>query len=100
MEKGSLLVEDRDTSYLFSNTSKAPKEAKKVNVKIDPSIPTEQLENEAVVLWLINQECTHLKVVLRTNERFWQQQGFAEYYAIPAPMIVEDEAEMQTRLNE
>mgnify|MGYP001042433878 CR=1 FL=1 len=92
--QAALLVEDRDTGWLFTDPANAEDGAVLCEVDIDDAVPADQLDNEAVALWISNQDSSKLRVVPFEGYDF-SKAGGNGFYPIPSPIIVKDRAEKE-----
>lgn len=98
--KAALLVEDRDTGWLFTDPANAESGAVLCEVEIDDAVPADQLENERVALWLSNEDSSRLRVVPFEGFDFSCDLNALGFFPIPSPIIVKDEAEKERYLDE
>jgi hypothetical protein len=98
--KAALLVEDRDTGWLFTDPANAESGAVLCEVEIDDAVPADQLENEAVALWLSNEAGDKLKVVPFEGFDFSTDFNALGFWPIPSPILVKDQAEKERYLAE
>jgi hypothetical protein len=99
--KAALLVEDRDTAYLFIEIDEntPPAGAVVCDIEMADNVLATELENEQTVVWLSNEASTKLKVMAREDVDFGGDFNKLGFYPIPTPLIVEDVAAME-RLKE
>lgn len=95
----AFLVEDRDTGWLFTDPANAEDGAVLCEVEIDDAVPADQLENEAVALWLSNETSDKFKVVPFEGYDF-SKAGDDGWCPIPSPIIVKNQAEKERYLDE
>ena len=92
---GKLLVEDRDTGYLFLDPTGIPEAADAQPVLIEVAENVDDWENEDTAVWLTDETGSNLAVLPRDEVwdgeeclRDFEKDGFP----IPTPIVIADKA--------
>lgn len=98
--KAGLLIEDRDTGWLFLDTEGMPGDAEDVEITFDPDVRFEELENEGATVFLTSHDGTLLRVSKRDNFNFGDHTAWGDWFPMPTPNIVVHNAEYVARCEE
>jgi len=81
--KVAMLVEDRDTGYIFLDPAKAPQDAMPVEFTLGDGVLWENVGNDELVVWLSTD--TSIRVVRRETVDF--KASFDDGWPIPSCLI-------------
>lgn len=95
--KVALLVEDRDTGYLFLDAETAPPDAQQLTLELD-GVTWEETSDERLAVWLLKDTANSLRVVPYGSFDFAAANFDEVGCPIPSPIVVLDMADYERHL--